>query len=152
MYNFMRYYANIFGNIAANTQKNCISQVKSPGFMATEACAYLAAAIILVACSSKIMHHEIIYMHKLLSDQYKAYQKINLLAELQQDLLLPAKIVLTKTDSKEGIKIIRNNQTTIEWQFKPNVQRGLKGSWTKLYNGELEYNFNDNQLNIKFPR
>jgi hypothetical protein len=148
MFNFLADYFHIFKHGQSTKQKN--AQNKLPGFMATEANLYLVASLIIVAITTKIMHNQIVYWHKLLKRQYINYQKINLIAELQQDLLLPAKILMTNSGSKEGLKIIRNNLTTIDWQFKPNGQRGINGSWTKLYEGQIECRFLKDQLLLEF--
>ncbi len=90
-------------------------------------------------------------MHSLFKKQYKNYQKINVISELQQDLLLPAKIIpYLNAEVKIGLKIARKNQTVIDWQFKPNVQRGINGSWTKLYQGQINYELTNQQLLIDF--
>lgn len=144
-------YHPVFNNAAKYEQKNCQKPNQAPGFMATEACLYLAAACILVAASTKIMHYQIIFMHRLFKKQYKNYQKINVISELQQDLLLPAKIIpYVNVEGKIGLKIARKNQTVIDWQFKPNVQRGINGSWTILYQGQLNYELTNQQLLIDF--
>lgn len=148
MFNWLLNYRFVPHNITANQQKSSSLQNKSPGFMATEAGLYLATGIILIALTSKIMHQQIIYMHKLFQDQFTKYQIINLIAELQQDLLLPAKIIPNNSQERSGFKIIRKNKNTIDWQFKPNVQRGIKGSWTKLYKGQIEYKFEKHRLLI----
>jgi hypothetical protein len=137
---------NLSDNPAATKQKNTTKPQQAPGFVATEAILYLAATIILVAATTKIMHHQIIFMHKILKEQYRLHQKINTLAELQQDLLLPAQIKPTTN----GIKIILKHNTPIDWQFKPHVQRGLNGSWTKLYLGQIEYELHKDKLSITF--
>jgi hypothetical protein len=145
-----RYHTAVFDNHASNEQKIGLLQNKSPGFMAREIGIYLAAGIILVAATCKLMHQQLTYMQNLLRKEVEKYQKINLIAELQQDLFLPAKIIPMNSQDKKGIKIIRKNQTSIDWQFKPNVQRGISGSWTKMYRGQIEYKFVHQQIYIDF--
>ncbi len=90
-------------------------------------------------------------MHRLLKKQYKNYQQINVISELQQDLLLPAKIIpLINAEGQIGLKIARKKQPVIDWQFKPNVQRGINGSWTKLYQGQIIYELTNQHLLIDF--
>jgi hypothetical protein len=149
MFNFLANCYHIFKLSPSIKQKNSNSQSLS-GFMATETGLYLATTLIIVALTTKLMHDQIVYLHKLFKEQYVNYQKINLIAELQQDLLLPAKILMTNSGSKEGLKIIRNNLMTIDWQFKPNGQRGINGSWTKLYEGQIECKFLKDQLLLEF--
>jgi hypothetical protein len=144
-------YHPVFNNAATYEQKNCPRPNQASGFMATEACLYLAAACILVAASTKIIHYQIIFMHRLLKKQYKNYQQINVISELQQDLLLPAKIIpLINAEGQIGLKIARKKQPVIDWQFKPNVQRGINGSWTKLYQGQIIYELTNQHLLIDF--
>jgi hypothetical protein len=150
MFNFLADYFHIFKLSPSTKYQNKQTRNKLSGFMATEAGIYLAASLIIVGLTTKLMHSQLIYLHKLFKEQYVNYQKINLMTELQQDLLIPAKIVITKNGSKEGMKIIRNNLETIDWQFKPNGQRGINGSWTKLFEGQIECKLLKDQLLLKF--
>ncbi len=119
--------------------------------MSTEASLYLVATIVLISVTCKMMHYQLISAQALLREQINEYQKINVICELQHDLLLPAKIIPINSHSHGmiGLKIMRKNQKTIYWQFNPNVQRGINGSWTKLFKGQIKYKFINHQLMIE---